>query len=79
MQKKLSKIFVLVDLLVQEIDEPTMKPTKETKMLQDKLRETQLILNPILDKFYNKEVIKSTFFTKMQNKFNYIFNKEYTY
>jgi hypothetical protein len=77
MQKKLSKIFVLVDLLVQEIDEPIMNPTKETKMLQDKLRETQLILNPILDKFYNNEVVKSTFFSTMQNKFNYIFNKEY--
>jgi len=78
MQKKLSKIFVLVDLLVQEIDEPVMTPTKQTKEIQNKARELQKLLEPILEKFYdNKEVKKSTFFITMQNKFNYIFDKEY--
>jgi hypothetical protein len=78
MQKKLAKIFVLVDLLIQEIDEPVMTPTKQTKEIQDKARELQYLLEPILVKFYdNKEVIKSNFFQIMQNKFNYIFNKEY--
>jgi len=78
MQKKLAKIFVLVDLLVQEIDEPVMTPTKQTKQIQDKARELQYLLEPILFNFYdNKEVIKSNFFQIMQNKFNYIFNKEY--
>ena len=78
MQKKLSKIFVLVDLLVQEIDEPVMTPTKQTKEVQDKARELQLLLEPILSKFYdNPDVRKSTFFITMQNKFNYIFNKEF--
>lgn len=78
MQKKLSKIFVLVDLLVQEIDEPVMTPTKQTKEIQDKAIELQYLLEPILSKFYdNKEVIKTNFFQIMQNKFNYIFDKEY--
>jgi hypothetical protein len=78
MQKKLAKIFVLVDLLVQEIDEPVMTPTKQTKEIQDKARELQYLLEPVLFNFYdNKEVIKSNFFQIMQNKFNYIFNKEY--
>lgn len=78
MQKKLSKIFVLVDLLVQEIDEPVMTPTKQTKEIQDKARELQYLLEPVLSKFYdNKEVIKTNFFQIMQNKFNYIFDKEY--
>jgi hypothetical protein len=78
MQKKLSKIFVLVDLLVQEIDEPVMTPTKQTKEIQDKARELQYLLEPVLFKFYdNKEVIKTNFFQIMQNKFNYIFDKEY--
>jgi hypothetical protein len=30
-QKKLAKIFVLTDLLIQEIDDPTRTPTKQTK------------------------------------------------
>ena len=77
MQKKLSKIFVLVDLLVQEIDEPLTIPTKETKKLQDELRKCQTLLIPILDRFYNNEVSKSIFFITMQQKVNYIFNKEY--
>lgn len=77
MQKKLSKIFVLADLLVQEIDDPVMKPTKQTKEIQDKARELQTLLEPVLDKFYNKEVKQTTFFTTLQNKFNYIFEKEY--
>lgn len=78
MQKKLSKIFVLTDLLIQEIDDPVLTPTKQTKQIQDKARELQSLLEPVLSKFYeNKEVQKSTFFITMQNKFNYIFNKEY--
>lgn len=79
MQKKLSKIFVLVDLLVQEIDEPVMTPTKQTKEIQDKARELQKLLEPVIDKFYkNKTVQRSIFFTTLQRKFNYIFDKEYS-
>ncbi len=77
MQKKLSKIFVLVDLLVQEIDEPVMTPTKQTKEIQDKAKELQNLLEPVLSKFYDNQSVKqSNFFQTMQNKFNYIFDKE---
>lgn len=80
MQKKLSKILVLVDLLIQEIDEPSLEPTKETKLIQDKGREFQSLLIPVLGRFYeNKDVSKSILFTTLQNKFNYIFEKEYKY
>lgn len=78
MQKKLSKIFVLVDLLIQEIDDPVKTPTKQTKEIQDKAIELQVLLEPVLTQFYdNKSVKQSTFFITMQNKFNYIFNKEF--
>lgn len=77
MQKKLSKIFVLIDLLIQEIEDPVTIPTKETKKIQDKLRNLEEDLIPVLDRFYNKGVSQSNFFTTMQNKINYIFNKEY--
>ena len=77
-QKKLAKIFVLTDLLITEIDDPTMQPTKETKTIQDKARELQTLLEPVLTRFYDKKEIKqTTFFITMQNKFNYIFNKEF--
>jgi predicted DNA-binding protein YlxM (UPF0122 family) len=77
-QKKLAKIFVLTDLLIQEIDDSTRTPTKQTKAIHDKAKELQTMLEPVLDGFYaNKEVQKSTFFITMQNKFNYIFDKEF--
>lgn len=76
-QKKLAKIFVLTDLLISEIDEPPTTPTKQTKIIQDKARELQSLLEPVLFKFYNSDVKKTTFFTTLGNKFNYIFDKEY--
>ena len=77
-QKKLSKIFVLTDLLIQEIDDHVRTPTKKTKEIQDKAKELQTLLEPILFEFYDKkEIKKTTFFITLQNKFNYIFDKEY--
>lgn len=77
-QKKIAKIFVLTDLLVQELEVENKVPTKETKLIKDKCKELNELLEPVLDRFYdNKQVQKSTFFITLQNKFNYIFNKEY--
>lgn len=77
MQKKLIKIFILTDLLLQEIDDPVRQPTKETKAIQDKCRELEKMLEPVLDRFYDSNgVRKSNFFVTMQNKIDYIFNKE---
>lgn len=38
LQKKLSKILVLTDLLVEEIDHPVQKPNKTTKQIQSKYK-----------------------------------------
>lgn len=77
-QKKIAKIFVLTDLLLQELDLENRVPTKETKAIKDKCKELIELLEPVLDRFYdNKEVQKSIFFTTLQRKFDYIFDKEY--
>lgn len=77
-QKKLSKILVLADILISEIDDPVIVPNKETKLIQDKARELQELLIPVVDKFYkSKDASKTTFFNTMANKIEYIFQKEY--
>jgi hypothetical protein len=76
-QQKLTRIFVLTSLLVDEIDEPTRTPTKQTKEIQDKARELQSILEPVLERFYQSEdVRRSTSFKIIESKINYILNKE---
>lgn len=77
MQKKLTTIFVLTDLLIQEIDDPVLTPTKQTREVQDKARELQVLLEPIVEKFYNKEVKKSIFFIDLQRKIKYNFDKAF--
>ena len=77
-QKKLAKLFVLNDILIQEIDDPMVNVTDETKAIYDKSIELQELLIPVVDQFYkSKTVSQSTFFLIMQDKFNYIFDKEY--
>lgn len=76
--QKLAKIFVLSDMLIQEIDDPLMKPTRQTKTIQDKSRELQELLIPVIDKFYESSAVsKTTFFLRLQDKFNYIFEREF--
>lgn len=76
-QQKLTRIFVLTSLLIDEIDEPTRTPTKQTKEIQDKARELQSILEPVLERFYQSEdVRRSTAFKTIESKINYILNKE---
>lgn len=76
-QKKLAKIFVLTDLLITEIDEPTKTPTPQTKKIQDKAKELQTMLEPVLDRFYSGGIKQTTFFIELQRKINYNFDKEY--
>ncbi len=76
-QQKLTRIFVLTSLLIDEIDEPTRTPTKQTKQIQDKAKELQSILEPVLERFYQSEdVRRSTAFKTIESKINYILNKE---
>ena len=77
-QKRLGKIFVYTDLLIQEIDDKDKVPTKETKAIQDKCNELLELLEPVLDRFYdNDSVRKTNIFITIQRKINYIFDKEY--
>lgn len=77
-QKRLSKIFCLVDVLIGELDTPSKTPTKQTKEVLNKSKELQELLTPILDRFYeNKQVQISVFFQTMSKKIEYIFDKEY--
>lgn len=77
-QKKLCKILVLCDLLVEEIDKSDAIPNKGTKLILDKGRELQELLMPVVDAFYeHKEVSKSSLFLTLGQKFNYIIDKEY--
>lgn len=48
MQKKIAKIFVLTDLLVQELDIENLVPTKETKLILDKAKDFQKALEPTI-------------------------------
>lgn len=77
-QKKLCKLLVLSELLIQEIDHPTQEPTQQAKDIKSKSFELQELLIPIVDKYYEqKEVRRSNLSQVMQRKFEYIFNKEY--
>lgn len=76
-QQKLTRIFVLTSLLIDEIDDPTRTPTKQTKQIQDKAKELQGILEPVLERFYQSDdVRRSTAFKTIESKINYILNKE---
>ncbi len=78
LQKKLAKILVLTNLLIIEIDDPSKTPNKKTKEIQDKARELQGLLEPVLDSFYSLDgVQKTNVFNTLTRKFDYIFEKEY--
>lgn len=77
LQKKLYKILVLADLLVQEFDTPSTTPTKLGKeLIQEAELYKEKLLN-VLDKFYNnKSLVKSDIVQVLENKLDYIINKE---
>jgi hypothetical protein len=77
MQKRLSKILFCIEVLIEQIDEPNLQPTKESKLIQDKSRELQKMIIPVLDRFYKGDVSNSNFFNVMHKKFNYNFEREY--
>jgi hypothetical protein len=73
-QKNIIKNFRF-ELLIQEIDNPVRTPTKETKIIQDKARELQTLLEPVLSKFYENKEIKQPFFYHHAKQFNFILIK----
>ena len=77
-QKRLCKLLVLAELLVQEIDHPTMGKTKEAISIQQKAEALQEDLLPIIDSYYTQpELSRSNLSQIMQRKFEYIFDKTY--
>ena len=76
-QKQLIKCVVLIDLLIQEIDISTEKPTSMALKLRERLGLSQETLIELLDDVYAKSNIsKTTFFQTLQNKFNYILDRQ---
>ena len=76
-QKELSRCFVLIDLLIQEIDSVTDKPLDVTTLLRERLELTQESLIEIFEDVYDKSNIKRTnFFQTIQQKLNYILERE---
>lgn len=77
-QKKLAKIFTLIELLIGEIDFVGKDPTSSTMELIEQLKKTQEMLEPITEGFYkNKQVRGSGAFIELQNKIDYVINKVY--
>lgn len=74
MQNKLTKIFVLSSLLINELDD--INSNELAKNLYNKGNDFKKELEPILSKFYeNEQVKKSILFLELENKIEYIFNK----
>jgi hypothetical protein len=75
-QNKLMRIFVLSDLLVQELDPLVGQvPKPETIKIQETFKKYIAELEPILERFYNSEVEKSIIHIDLQNKIDYVFKK----
>ena len=51
-QIKLIKSFVLINILINEIEEPNKVPTKEIKEVYDILKQAITPLETIIDKLY---------------------------
>ena len=72
-QKKIAEIFVLTSSLIDRLDE--LEKTETGKQLLTKSNEFKSILEPILEKFYNKKVSATNVFKELERKIDYIFDK----
>jgi len=71
-QIKLIKSFVLINILINEIEEPNKVPTKEIKEVYDILKKAITPLETIIDKVYQtKELRNTTFIQNLEDKFDY--------
>jgi hypothetical protein len=70
--KQLQRCFILIDLLIQELDTVTEKHTPITKVLRAQLGSVQDTLIKLYEDVYIKGNIgRTAFFQILQNKFNY--------
>jgi len=71
-QIKLIKSFVLINILINEIEEPNKVPTKEIKEVYDILKKAITPLETIIDKVYQtKQLRNTTFIQNLEDKFDY--------
>ena len=76
-QIKLIKSFVLINILINEIEEPNKVPTKEIKEVYDILKKAITPLETIIDKVYQtKQLRNTTFIQNLEDKFDYNIKRE---
>jgi predicted DNA-binding protein YlxM (UPF0122 family) len=77
-QKKLIKDFVLISILINEIEEPNKVPTKEVKAVYDILKQAVEPMEKIIDKVYgnSKGIRNTTFIQDLEKKFDYNIERE---
>ena len=76
-QKKLIKDFVLISILINDIEEPDKVPTKEVKAVYDVLKQAIEPLEKIIDKVYQSKNVSSTkFIQDLEKKFLYNIERE---
>jgi len=76
-QKQLQRCFVLIDLLIQEIDTVTEKPMPMTLKLRERLGLSQETLIELFDDVYAKSNIsRTTFFQTVQEELNYNLDRQ---
>ena len=62
LQKQLAEIFVLSSSLINRLDEINI--TEYGKELKDKAEQFTQVLEPLLEKFYNRKVSQTNVFTE---------------
>ena len=76
-KQQLQRSFILIDLLIQEIDTVAEKPMPKTIVLRERLGAAQDVLIEMFDDVYAKSNIQRTsFFQTVQKKFNYNLERE---
>jgi len=76
-QIKIIKSFVLINILINEIEEPNKVPTKEIKEVYDILKKAITPLETIIDKVYQtKQLRNTTFIQNLEDKFDYNIKRE---
>lgn len=73
LQKQLAEIFVLSSSLINRLDEINI--TESGKELKEKSNELVKVIEPLLEKFYNKKVSQTNVFIELEKKIDYVLNK----
>lgn len=76
-QEKIIRDFVIISILLNDIEEPDKVPTKEVKQIYDVLKQCIKPLEKIVDKVYqNKSVSNTNFIQEIERKIAYNIKKE---